>query len=64
MAKAVGTYYFKRLRNRWAVYVVVYSHDGIEMGDFVKEAYSFNEAMEETYKLNGWSMPQNIVRKY
>ena len=64
MAKAVGTYYFKRLRNRWAVYVVVYSHDGIEMGDFVKDANSFDDAVRETYSLNGWGEPKRINKKY
>lgn len=64
MAKKVGTYYFKRFRNRWAVYVVVYSHDGIEMGDFVKDANSFDDAVRETYSLNGWGEPKRINKKY
>ena len=64
MAKTVGTYYFKRFRNRWAVYVVVYCNNGIEMGDFVKDANSFNEAIEETYALNGWALSKNIVRQF
>ena len=64
MANKVGTFYFKRLRSHWGIWIVVYSNNGTVMGDFVKDAYSFNEALEETYKLNGWALPKNIVRKY
>lgn len=63
MAK-VGTYYFKRLRSMFGIWVVVYSNNGSVMGEHVKDVRTYEDAVRETYKLNGWELPKNIVRKY
>ena len=35
-----------------------------EMGDFVKDVFTYEDAVRTTYALNGWGEPKNIVRKY
>ena len=65
MTKKVGTYYFARRRNHFSIYIVVsISSNGIEMDSFVKDVFSYEDAVKETYHLNGWGTPKNIVRKY
>ena len=64
MTKKVGTYYFARHRRNWGIWVITSINNGIEMGDFVKDVYSYEDAVKETYSLNGWGTPKNIVRKY
>ena len=65
MAKTVGTYYFARRRNHFSIYIVEsISSNGIEMGSFVKDVFTYEDAVKETYSLNGWGTPKNIVRKY
>ena len=64
MAKTVGTYYFKKLRSNWGIWIVISNNNGIMMGDFVKSVSNYEDAVRETYRMNGWALPKNIVRKY
>jgi hypothetical protein len=64
MAKAVGTYYFGRHYRNWGIWVVVYSENGVTMADHVKDVTSYEDAVKETYHLNGWGEPKRIIRKY
>ena len=64
MAKTVGTYYFGRHYRSWGIWVVVSSINGITMGEHVKDVRTYEDAVKETYSLNGWGTPKNIVRKY
>ena len=64
MTKKVGTYYFGRHRRNWGIWVITSINNGIEMGDFVKDVFTYEDAVRETYSLNGWGTPKNIVRKY
>ena len=65
MGKKVGTYYFARRRNHFSIYIVEsISSNGIEMDAFVKDAFSFEDAVKETYHLNGWGEPKRINKKY
>jgi len=64
MTKKVGTYYFARHRRNWGIFIITYINNGIEMGDFVKDVYSYEDAVKETYHLNGWGEPKSINKKY
>jgi hypothetical protein len=65
MAKTVGTFYFGRHRSMWGIWMVEsISSNGIEMDSFVKDVFSYEDAVKETYHLNGWGEPKNISRKY
>ena len=33
-------------------------------GTFVKDVYSYEDALREVYRLNGWGEPKNITRKF
>ena len=62
--KEVGTYYFARLRSNWGIWIVVSNDNDVMMADHVKTVTSFEDAVRETYALNGWGEPKRIVRKY
>ena len=64
MAKTVGTYYFGRHRRNWGIWVITYSNNGVTMGDFVKDVFTYEDAVRTTYALNGWGKPKHIERKY
>lgn len=64
MAKTVGTYYFARHRGNFGIFVVESISNGVTMSAFVKTVCSYETAVRETYKLNGWSEPKQIIRKY
>ncbi len=64
MTKTVGTYFFKRLRSHWGIWMVESIENGIEMSAFVKSIASYEDAVKETYLLNGWNVPSHVVRKY
>ena len=63
MAK-VGTYHFGRHRNRWGIWMVESIVNGCTFSCLVKDVYSYEDAVRETYRLNGWGEPKNIARKY
>ena len=65
MARKVGTYYFGRHRGSWGIWMVEsISDNGIMMAGFIKDVTSYEDAVKETYHLNGWGEPKRIVRKY
>lgn len=64
MAKTVGTYYFGRNRSLWGIWMVESISNGVTTAAFIKDVTSYEDAVKETYSLNGWGTPKNIVRKY
>ncbi len=64
MAKTVGTYYFGRHRSQWGIWMVESISNGVTFGAFIKDVRSYEDAVKETYSLNGWGTPKNIVRKF
>ena len=64
MTKKVGTYHFGRHRSQWGIYMVESISNGVTMSCFIKDVYTYEDAVKETYRLNGWGTPKNIVRKY
>lgn len=64
MANKVGTYHFGRHRRAWGIWMVESIINGVTMSCFIKDVYSFEDAVKETYHLNGWGEPKNIARKY
>lgn len=64
MAKTVGTYYFGRHRSMWGIWMVESNNNGVTMSAFIKDVFTYEAAVKETYSLNGWGEPKHIVRKY
>jgi len=64
MTLTVGTYHFGRHRRAWGIWVCEFACNGATSSAFVKDVYSYEDAVKETYRLNGWREPKRIVRKY
>lgn len=64
MAKKVGSFYFGKHYRNWGIWVVVSIENGITMGEHVKDVRTFEDAVRETYSLNGWGEPKRINKKY
>lgn len=60
MKAKVGLYKFGRHRNFWGIwrYDMVTEHGASAV--FIKDVYSYEEAVREIYRLNGWGEPKNI----
>lgn len=64
MTLTVGTYHFGRHYYRWGIYRCDYANNGNTSSSHIKDVATFDEALKETYRLNGWGEPKNIVKKY
>ena len=64
MAKTVGTFYFGRHRSMWGIWMVESISNGVTMAAFVKDVFTYEDAVKETYHLNGWGEPKRIIKKY
>ena len=64
MTLNIGTYFFKRYHSNWGIWQVEnLSNNGMSAA-FVKSVFSYDEAVRETYKMNGWGEPKQVIRKY
>ena len=50
--KSKGKYHFGRHRRLWGIWD--------DQGIFLKDVFSYEEAVREVYKLNGWGEPKHI----
>lgn len=64
MAKTVGTYHFGRHRSAWGIWMVESISNGVIMSAFIKDVASYEDAVRETYHLNGWGEPRSIYKRY
>ena len=65
MAKPkVGQYKFGRHRNNWGIWQYDMVTDGAASAIFIKDVFTYEEAVREVYRLNGWGEPKNIKKVY
>lgn len=64
MAPKVGQYKFQRHYRVWAIYVIDSICNGTMTSAFVKSVATYEDAVKETYRLNGWGEPKRIYKKY
>jgi len=66
MKAEIGKYYFGRLRSSWGIWLYVESTlcPGQIGSAFIKGAPTFEDAVKETYHLNGWGEPKSIRKSY
>lgn len=64
MAKSVGTYYFGRHRSMWGIWMVESITNGVTMAAFIKDVFTYEDAVRTTYALNGWGEPKRIYKKF
>ena len=65
MKPYVGLYKFGRPRSKWGIWQYDYvSENGGTTARFIKDVNTYEEAVTEVYKLNGWGTPKQIRQKY
>ena len=64
MALQVGKYHFGRHRSNWGIWICTSVENGTTMSAFVKDVFTYEDAVKETYRLNGWGEPKKIYRRY
>ena len=54
MKAQVGLYKFGRHYNHWGIWQYDYVSETGSSARFIKDVYSYEEAVKEVYRLNGW----------
>ena len=64
MKAKVGQYFFRMHHGSWGIFQWDSVEDGYSSASHIKDEWSFEEALRETYRLNGWNQPKRIVRAF
>lgn len=64
MKAQVGQYKFGRHRNHWGIWQYDYVSETGSSARFIKDVFSYEEAVREVYRLNGWGQPKYIKRVF
>ena len=64
MKVEVGKYKFGRHRNNWGIWQWNSVTETGASATFIKDVFSYEDAVREVYRLNGWGEPKNIKRVY
>ena len=48
----------------WGIWMVESISNGVTMAAFIKDVFTYEDAVKETYHLNGWGEPKRIIKKY
>ena len=63
MAKPkVGQYRFGRHRSTWGIWQYDTVSENGATANFIKDVATYEEAVREVYRLNGWGEPKNIKK--
>jgi hypothetical protein len=64
MTYNVGTYYFGRHHRDFRIYVVTDKTEKTMAASPVKDVFTYEDAVKEVYRLNGWGEPKKINKRY
>ena len=64
MKAEVGKYKFGRHRSMWAIWQWDSVTENGSTARFVKDVRTYEEAVTEVYRLNGWGVPKHIKRVF
>lgn len=64
MKAQVGLYTFGRHRSKWGIWQYDYVSETGASAIFVKDVDTYEEAVREMYRLNGWKEPKNIKKGF
>ena len=64
MKAQVGQYKFGRHRNHWGFWQYDWVSKTGTSATFIKDVFTYEEAVREVYRLNGWGEPKYINRRY
>ena len=64
MKAQVGKYFFGRHRRCWGIWQWDSVGNGCASGTFIKDVFTYEDAVKEVYRLNGWGEPKYIKRVF
>lgn len=64
MKAEVGKYKFGRHRTLWGIWQYDYVSETGATARFIKDVYTYEDAVREVYRLNGWGQPKQIRRQF
>lgn len=64
MKAQVGRYWFGRHRSNWGIWQYYSVTATGSSSQFIKDVFSYEEAVRETYRLNDWGEPRYIRREF
>ena len=64
MAAEVGKYFFRKRYTVFYIYQYDVVEDGIESAKHISSVQTYEEAVREVYRLNGWGTPKQIRRTF
>ena len=64
MKAEVGKYKFGRHRSMWGIWQYDWVSETGSTAQFIKDVRSYEEAVIEVYRLNGWGEPKQIRRSF
>lgn len=64
MKTQVGLYKFGRHYNHWAIWQYDHVSETGSSARFIKDVFSYEDAVKEVYRLNGWGQPKSIKRVF
>ena len=64
MKPEVGKYKFGRHRSKWGIWQWDSVTERGSSARFIKDVSTYEEAVREVYRLNGWGEPKQIRRSF
>lgn len=64
MKAEVGKYFFRKRYSIWYIYQYDIVDEGFTSAKHVGSVQTYDEAVKEMYRLNGWGTPKHIYRTY
>ena len=64
MAAEVGKYFFRKRYTVFYIYQYDVVEDGSESAKHISSVQTYDEAVKEVYRLNGWGEPKQIRRRF
>lgn len=64
MKAEVGKYKFGRHRSMWGIWQLDMVTETGSSARFIKDVRTYEEAVTEVYRLNGWGVPKYIKRVF
>ena len=64
MAAEVGKYFFRKRYTVFYIYQYDVVEDGFEPAKHISSVQTYDEAVKEVYRLNGWGEPKQIRRRF
>lgn len=64
MVAEVGKYFFRKRYTVFYIYQYDVVEDDFESAKHIKDVQTYDEAVKEVYRLNGWGEPKQIRRKF